>query len=346
MKATGISLYRVVAPILVLAAILAAALFAFDESYLPDANRRQEAAPRRDQRTSPHRPSSSRPQMDLRPDRPRRRPRPHLLLPGLRPYQHVFANLTVFEFDPRTFTLQRRIFAKSVRWDPTVNQLGLRQRMAAHLRQRNRRLLPDLPRRHLPRDPRAARLLHQGRHPSAGDELRRAHNYIADLRQSGFDTIPLSVQLERKLAVPAITLVMAILAVPFALSMGKRGGLAGIATAIGVAISYWVVAGIFSSTGKHQHPPSPARRLVSRPPLRHRRLLPPPPHPHLRRESAFASVLSPAILSSAQNPILSLHLRVKASSTPEGARSGASTAPIPRTCSKCDFSGSKATGST
>jgi hypothetical protein len=67
---------------------------------------------------------------------------------------------------------------------------------------------------------------------------------------------------------------------------------------------------------------------------------------HSRRESAFASVLSPAILSSAQNPILSLHLRVKASSTPEGARSGASTAPIPRTCSKCDFSGSKATGST
>ena len=42
MKATGISLYRVVAPILVLAAILAAALFAFDESYLPEANRRQE----------------------------------------------------------------------------------------------------------------------------------------------------------------------------------------------------------------------------------------------------------------------------------------------------------------
>ena len=74
-------------------------------------------------------------------------------------------------------------------------------------------------------------------------------NYIADLRQSGFDTIKLSVQLENKLAVPAITLVMAILAVPFAVSMGKRGGLVGIATAIAVAISYWVVAGIFSSMG-------------------------------------------------------------------------------------------------
>jgi lipopolysaccharide export LptBFGC system permease protein LptF len=42
---------------------------------------------------------------------------------------------------------------------------------------------------------------------------------------------------------------MAILAVPFALSMGKRGGLVGIATAIGLAIAYWVIAGIFNAMG-------------------------------------------------------------------------------------------------
>ena len=75
------------------------------------------------------------------------------------------------------------------------------------------------------------------------------NKYIADLRQSGFDTIKLRVQLADKLSVPAITLVMAILAVPFAVSMGKRGGLAGIATAIGVAIAYWVVSLGFSSMG-------------------------------------------------------------------------------------------------
>jgi lipopolysaccharide export LptBFGC system permease protein LptF len=74
-------------------------------------------------------------------------------------------------------------------------------------------------------------------------------HYIADLRQSGFDTVRLRVQLESKISYPVITLVMAILAVPFAVSMGKRGGLAGIATAIGVAISYWVVAGVFNSMG-------------------------------------------------------------------------------------------------
>ena len=73
--------------------------------------------------------------------------------------------------------------------------------------------------------------------------------YISDLKQSGFETKRLSVQLNRKIAYPLITLVMAILAVPFALSMGKRGGLAGIATAIGLAITYYVVALIFESLG-------------------------------------------------------------------------------------------------
>ena len=43
MKATGISLYRVVLPVLVISSMLSVALFAFDELYLPGANRRQEA---------------------------------------------------------------------------------------------------------------------------------------------------------------------------------------------------------------------------------------------------------------------------------------------------------------
>jgi lipopolysaccharide export LptBFGC system permease protein LptF len=73
--------------------------------------------------------------------------------------------------------------------------------------------------------------------------------YVADLKQSGFITQPLSVQLDKKIAYPLITLVMAILAIPFALSMGKKGGLVGIATAIGLAITYWVVALIFESLG-------------------------------------------------------------------------------------------------
>ena len=78
------------------------------------------------------------------------------------------------------------------------------------------------------------------------DELTR---YIHDLQQSGFDTTRLRVQLNRKLAYPLITLVMALVAVPFALSTGKRGNLAGLGTALGVAIAYYIVASIFENLG-------------------------------------------------------------------------------------------------
>jgi lipopolysaccharide export LptBFGC system permease protein LptF len=43
------------------------------------------------------------------------------------------------------------------------------------------------------------------------DELRR---YIHDLEQSGFDVVRLRVQLQKKIAYPLITLVMAVLAIP------------------------------------------------------------------------------------------------------------------------------------
>ena len=77
-------------------------------------------------------------------------------------------------------------------------------------------------------------------------ELRR---YIEDLQQSGFDVIRLRVQLHKKIAFPLITLVMTLLAVPFALSAGKRGALTGVATAIGIAVVYWIISGLFEAMG-------------------------------------------------------------------------------------------------
>jgi lipopolysaccharide export LptBFGC system permease protein LptF len=78
------------------------------------------------------------------------------------------------------------------------------------------------------------------------DELRR---YIEDLQQSGFDTVRLKVQLQKKIAFPLITLVMAVLAIPFAAS-GRRGGaLVGVAVALAIAVVYWVTSGLFEAMG-------------------------------------------------------------------------------------------------
>jgi LPS export ABC transporter permease LptG/LPS export ABC transporter permease LptF len=249
MKATGISLYRVVAPILVLAAIIAAGLFAFDESYLPDANRRQEAL------LSEIKGKPS--QTFLQPDRKwisgqtdkAGDPSRIFYYQFFDPDRNVFANLTVFEFDPRTFSLQRRIFATSARWEPRFNRWifdnGWQRTFAgetiASYQPFTVNTFPEIrePPTYFKKEDLQSQQMSYG-------QLSR---YISDLRQSGFDTVRLSVQLARKIADPITTLVMAILAVPFALSMGKRGGLAGIATAIFLAMAYWVAEGIFGAMG-------------------------------------------------------------------------------------------------
>ncbi len=84
MKATGISLYRLVTPVLLVAAVLSLLLFAFDESYLPDANRRQEALLSTHQGQACADVPASGQKVDVRPGFRFRRTDAHLLLPGVR----------------------------------------------------------------------------------------------------------------------------------------------------------------------------------------------------------------------------------------------------------------------
>ena len=70
-------------------------------------------------------------------------------------------------------------------------------------------------------------------------ELRR---HIADLKASGFNWLPLAVELQRKLAFPFVTVVMTLLAVPFGVTTGRRGALYGIGIGIVIALAYWIVS--------------------------------------------------------------------------------------------------------
>jgi LPS export ABC transporter permease LptG/LPS export ABC transporter permease LptF len=248
MKATGISLYRVLAPILVLAAILATTLFGFDEYYLPGANRRQEQL-RSEIKNKPAQTFiPGRQFISGRTDR-NGEPARIFYYVAFDPDRDMFAYLTVFEFDPQTFTLQRRIFAQNVSWDPIVDRWhfdnGWERTFAGDIITSYQPFTSST----FPEIREQPGYFKKEDKPSDEMSYGELDRYIADLSQSGFDTVKFRVQLDNKLSVPAITFVMAILAVPFAVSMGKRGGLVGIATAIGVAIAYWVVADVFSSMG-------------------------------------------------------------------------------------------------
>ena len=248
MKATGISLYRVMVPILVVAVLLAVALFIFDQSYLPGANRRQEAL----RSVIKGKPA----QTFLRPDRKWIFGRQEPGKPGrifyyqaFDPEHDRFANLTVFEFNPENFALSRRIFASNAHWEPQLHQWILEQGWERRFDGEAVSSYSQFSVENFPEIDEQPQYFKKEAIQSQEMSFAELQRYIRDLGQSGFDTKRLSVQLNRKLADPLITLVMAVLAIPFALSMGKSGSLTGIATAIGLAVAYWVVAGLFEALG-------------------------------------------------------------------------------------------------
>ena len=76
--------------------------------------------------------------------------------------------------------------------------------------------------------------------------LRR---YITALRISGFDVVSYRVALHRKIAFPFVALVMTLIAIPFAVTTGRRGALFGIGLGLLLAISYWGLSAVFGAIG-------------------------------------------------------------------------------------------------
>jgi LPS export ABC transporter permease LptG/LPS export ABC transporter permease LptF len=73
--------------------------------------------------------------------------------------------------------------------------------------------------------------------------------YVAQLQTSGFDVSEQRVALERKLSFPFVTIVMTLIAVPFAVTTGRRGAMYGIGVGIVLALAYWVAISVFAALG-------------------------------------------------------------------------------------------------
>ena len=61
--------------------------------------------------------------------------------------------------------------------------------------------------------------------------------------------MPLHGALQRKVAFPFVTLIMTLLAVPFAVTTGRRGALYGVGVGIVLAIVYWMTLSVFGAIG-------------------------------------------------------------------------------------------------
>jgi LPS export ABC transporter permease LptF/LPS export ABC transporter permease LptG len=244
LKASGISLYRLVVPLLLAGILVSGCLFLLDDTFLPYANQRQDAL---------------RNEIKGRPAQTYFEPaRQWIYGENSKIYNYelfdsdrqLFGGLNVFELDPATFQMHRRIFATRAAWEPTeslwvltggwVRDFGSDGRVVRY-EPFKLTTLPELtePPGYFRREVRQSFQMN----------WRQLGEYIASLRQAGFDTARLSVQWQKKFAFPLIAAIIVFLGAPFAFLVGTRGAVGGIAVAVGIGVVYWSTAALFEAMG-------------------------------------------------------------------------------------------------
>ncbi|MBM3312598.1 MAG: LptF/LptG family permease, partial [Candidatus Aminicenantes bacterium] len=243
MKACGISLYRTVAPILVLGAVAGGLSFAFQENILPGTNRKAAEI------------------WDKVMDRPPRiygvanrrwvanaaRDRFYHYT-AFDPTAMTFARIWVEDLNADRWAFRRRIFAERGKLegetlrleDGWVRDLGEDGTKAAGF---EKFAVLDVP-----VEGGRGVFLKESKEP---DEMKAGElgAYIGQVRALGYDTTRLRVDLATKTSFPIAALIMTLVGVPFAFSMGKRGTLVGVGVGTAIAIVYWVAIGVFRSLG-------------------------------------------------------------------------------------------------
>jgi len=242
-KSAGVSLYRLSIPVLALTALLSAGMFLFADRVLPETNQRQ---------------NGLRNQIKGKPAQTFYRPG-HQWIFGTSsriynytffdPDQNVFANLSVYEFDPVTFRMTRRLQAARAFWEASIHGWILENGWSRDLtgeRVTNYMPFSVATFKEVTEEPAYFKKEVKPSEQMSVLELRR---YIADLSQSGFDVVRLSVQFYRKFSFPLIAFVVTLIGIPFSFTMGGKGALTGIALSIGIAIVYWSTSSLFEEMG-------------------------------------------------------------------------------------------------
>ena len=246
MKACGISLYRIALPMLLCAGAAGALLFALEQTVLGPSNRRAESIRHVMRGGSPQ-------TFDVLNRR-------WLVGSDGDIYHYIYfdprtrqlAGLSIYEFSDEMRRLVRRAYAERAMY------LGARAGRADmwHAEQGwvrefaengDMRSFTPFGESNLRIEP-ASYFATQTPEPRymSYSQLR---GYIDRLRATGFDVVEQQVALERKISFPFVTLIMTLIAVPFAVTTGRRGAMYGIGVGIVLAITYWVTFSLFAALG-------------------------------------------------------------------------------------------------
>lgn len=248
MRACGVSLYRTSAPLLIFALTASGILFGLEERVLAVTNRRAEQLKHLIKGGSPQ-------TFDVL-------NRKWLVGPHGEVFHYIFYNprerqlngLSIFEFDEERQQLSRRVYASQATFDRDASEAAAApvwQAQGGWARDFSARA--DVA-RFQPFDKSTLDLeppeyfVTEAPEPDRMNfgQLRR---YIDDLRVSGYHLLEHEVALQRKLAFPLVTLVMTLIAVPFAVTTGRRGAMYGVGIGIVLALVYWTMISVFAAFG-------------------------------------------------------------------------------------------------
>lgn len=246
LKACGVSLFRLTIPVILAAAAISGVLFAFDHYTIPQANRTQEALLAKIK----GRPS----QTFLNPDRKfvngqdPRKPRIYNFK-YFDQVQKVMVGVNVYELAESPFRLVRHVSAESARWEPSLKSWVFQngwQRDFTGVESKDYKTFtattfPEMV------EPPSYFLVEEKQEKQLN--FRELGRYIANLQQSGFNTVRLQVQYHKKFSVPMFSFVIGLLAIPFALMTGNRGAMAGVGVSLGIALAYFALGRLFEEVG-------------------------------------------------------------------------------------------------
>ncbi len=243
MQACGISLYRVAVPMVMLAIVASGSMFLLQDRVLPFSNRRAQAL-----------------RHVIRGGTPRTFDvinRKWLMARDGSIYNYTYYDqrrrelngLSIYDFDKTHGDLETRIYVRRARFVPSSGQKWKSANgwVREFTKGTDLKTFVTFPARELALEA-PEYFATEAEEPDRMTYGQLKH-YIADLSASGVNVVPQTVALYRKVSFPFVTLIMTLIAVPFAVTTGKRGALYGIGVGIVLAVVYWITSSAFSAVG-------------------------------------------------------------------------------------------------
>jgi LPS export ABC transporter permease LptG/LPS export ABC transporter permease LptF len=241
-KSSGVSLYRIGAPIVAVAVVMSVLAYFILDFVLPYSTRRADEMKRRIDGNQVVASTSTQQKLWYL-------GKGHYILNflGYDAQNKRLTQVQVFEFDPAAFRLTRRVYAQRATWNGR----------AWAFENGWMRSFPDNGPYTWTEIKEPVALFYSETPDDFATEVKapeqmtyaQLRRYIATLRESGYAADELTVRLYEKTSWPAISIVMALIAMPFAFRMGRRGALYGVGIALGVGLAYWMIYRIFTNFG-------------------------------------------------------------------------------------------------